>query len=192
LGVAPSVRRASRKRAFRHRREIVIERGEKGDMNAKGAATSPQTEPPEIAARQRAMALLARARRDELAEPIAKRWPDHGARDLKPIESGLIMLRGRIGGDGAPFNLGEATVTRAVVELPTGERGFAHVLGRDTSAARLAAIVDALWQREAGDVETVILAPIAERLAAEAAKARAETAATRVDFFTLVRGEDAA
>ena len=75
--------------------------------------------------------LLARARRDELAEPIAKRWPDHGARDLKPVESGLVMLRGRIGGDGAPFNLGEATVTRAVVELPTGERGFAHILGRD-------------------------------------------------------------
>jgi alpha-D-ribose 1-methylphosphonate 5-triphosphate synthase subunit PhnG len=161
-------------------------------MNAKGAATSPQTEPPEIAARRRAMTLLARARRNELAEPIAKRWPDHGARDLKPIESGLVMLRGRIGGDGAPFNLGEATVTRAVIELPTGERGFAHILGRDASAARLVAIADALWQRETGDVETVILAPIAERLAAEAAKARAETAATRVDFFTLVRGEDAA
>ena len=100
------------------------------------------------AARRRAMALLARARRDELAEPIAKRWPDHGARDLKPVESGLVMLRGRIGGDGAPFNLGEATVTRAVVELPTGERGFAHILGRDAEKARLAAIADALWQRE--------------------------------------------
>ncbi len=161
-------------------------------MNAKGAAAGPQIEPPEIAARRRAMALLARARRDELGEPIAKRWPDHGARDLKPVESGLVMLRGRIGGDGAPFNLGEATVTRAVVELPTGERGFAHILGRDGKTARLAAIADALWRREAGDVETLILAPIAERLAAEAARTRAETAATRVDFFTLVRGEDAA
>jgi alpha-D-ribose 1-methylphosphonate 5-triphosphate synthase subunit PhnG len=109
------------------------------------------------------MALLARARREELAEPIAKRWPDHGARDLKPIESGLVMLRGRIGGDGAPFNLGEATVTRAVVELPTGERGFAHILGRDAPTARLAAIADALWRRDAGDVETLVLAPIPER-----------------------------
>jgi len=78
--------------------------------------------------------------------------------------------------------------------LPTGERGFAHILGRDAEKARLAAIVDALWLCETsrGDVETMILAPIAERLAAEAAKTRAETAATRVDFFTLVRGEDAA
>ena len=41
------------------------------------------------------------------------------------------MLRGRVGGDGAPFNVGEATVTRAVVELPSGERGYAHILGRD-------------------------------------------------------------
>ncbi len=162
-------------------------------MTAQGSPADPQSEPREIAARRRAMALVARARRAELAT-IAERWPDHGARDLKPIESGLVMLRGRIGGDGAPFNLGEATVTRAVVELPTGERGFAHILGRDAEKARLAAIVDALWLREAsrGDVETVILAPIAERLAAEAAKTRAETAATRVDFFTLVRGEDAA
>jgi len=148
----------------------------------------------ETAARRRAMALLARARRDELAGPLAERWPDHGARDLRPVETGLVMLRGRIGGDGAPFNLGEATATRAAIELAGGERGFAYVLGRDRETTRLAAIVDALWLRQAirGDVETIILAPIAERLAAEAAKARAETAATRVDFFTLVRGEDAA
>jgi alpha-D-ribose 1-methylphosphonate 5-triphosphate synthase subunit PhnG len=162
-------------------------------MTASGPTADPQSGPAEIAARRRAMALFARARRDELAEPIAKRWPDHGARDLKPVETGLVMLRGRIGGDGAPFNLGEATVTRAVVELQTGERGFAHILGRDAETARLAAIADGLWQRPAmrGDVETIVLAPIAERLAAEAAKTRAETAATRVDFFTLVRGEDA-
>ena len=162
-------------------------------MTAQGPNADPQSESTEIAARRRAMALVARARRAELAA-IAERWPGHGARDLKPVEPGLVMLRGRIGGDGAPFNLGEATVTRAVVELPTGERGFAHILGRDAEKARLAAIADALWQREAsrGDVETMILAPIEARLAAEAAKTRAETAATRVDFFTLVRGEDAA
>jgi alpha-D-ribose 1-methylphosphonate 5-triphosphate synthase subunit PhnG len=161
-------------------------------MSANDAASRPHPETPDVAARRRAMALLARALPDELAEPIAKRWPDHGARDLRPIESGLVMLRGRIGGDGAPFNLGEATVTRAVVELPTGERGFAHILGRDALTARLAAIADALWRRDAGDVETLVLAPIAERLAGDAARKRAETAATRVDFFTLVRGEDAA
>jgi alpha-D-ribose 1-methylphosphonate 5-triphosphate synthase subunit PhnG len=145
-----------------------------------------------IAARKRAMALLARALAPEMAEPIERFWPRHAARDLKPVETGLVMLRGRIGGDGAPFNVGEATVTRAIVELPSGERGYAHILGRDAGRARLAAIVDALWQRPKAraDIEEAILAPIAARIAAEKAKSRAETAATRVDFFTLVRGED--
>ncbi|MFZ0207085.1 MAG: phosphonate C-P lyase system protein PhnG [Roseiarcus sp.] len=101
----------------------------------------------EVAARRRAMGLFARARLGELGEPVARRWPEHGARDLKPVETGLVMLRGRAGGDGAPFNVGEATVTRAVVELSSGERGYGHILGRDAERARLAAILDALWQR---------------------------------------------
>lgn len=147
-----------------------------------------------VAGRKRAMGLFARATAPELAEPIDRFWPACGARDLKPVEIGLVMLRGRIGGDGAPFNVGEASVTRAVVELPDGLRGYGHILGRDAARARLAAIADALWQRPEAraDVETAILAPVAARLAAEAAKTRAETAATRVDFFTLVRGEDSA
>jgi alpha-D-ribose 1-methylphosphonate 5-triphosphate synthase subunit PhnG len=147
----------------------------------------------ETAARRREMGLLARAVTAELAGPLERLWPDHGARDLKPVATGLVMLRGRAGGDGAAFNLGEATVTRAVVELPTGERGYGHVLGRDVEKARLAAILDALWQTRGArkEVEVQALAPIAERLAAERARVDAETAATRVDFFTLVRGEDA-
>jgi phosphonate metabolism protein PhnG len=92
----------------------------------------------EVAARWRAMGLFARARLGELGEPVTRRWPEHGARDLKPVETGLVMLRGRAGGDGAPFNVGEATVTRAIVELPSGERGYGHILGRDAERARLA------------------------------------------------------
>src|SRR5271165_5801799 len=101
----------------------------------------------ETLARRRAMGLIARARPGELAGPLARFWPDILVRDLKPVETGLVMLRGRAGGDGAPFNLGEATVTRAVVELPGGERGYAHILGRDAERARCAAILDALWLR---------------------------------------------
>ena len=37
--------------------------------------------------------------------------------ELRAAETGLVMLRGRIGGDGDPFNLGEATVTRAAVQI---------------------------------------------------------------------------
>ncbi len=163
-------------------------------MVSSAAIGDPAAKDSHIEARRRAMALFARARLDELAAPVAELLPKGGERDLKPVETGLVMLRGRIGGDGAPFNLGEATVTRAIVELATGERGFAHILGRDEKRARLAALADALWQRAETHtaIETAILSPVAARLAAEAAKTRAETAATRVDFFTLVRGEDAA
>lgn len=138
------------------------------------------------------MALLARAAARELSEPFARFWRDEHARELKPAEAGLVMLRGRAGGDGALFNLGEATVSRAVVELSTGERGYGHALGRDLDQARRIAVFDALWQREREAVEDYVLAPIAARLDAERAKSAAQTAATRVEFFTLVRGEDAA
>src|SRR3984885_1960768 len=97
--------------------------------------------------------------------------------------------RSEAGRDGAPFNLGEATVTRAVVEIDDGLRGYGHVLGRDAEQARRVAILDALWQGRASRdvVEAEVLSPIAERIAAERGGA---DAATRVDFFTLVRGED--
>ena len=67
-------------------------------------------------------------------------------RNSRQAESGLVMVRGRIGGDGAPFNLGEATVTRAAVRLASGEIGFGYVLGRDHEKARLIALCDALLQ----------------------------------------------
>ncbi|MDQ0303088.1 phosphonate C-P lyase system protein PhnG [Ancylobacter polymorphus] len=141
--------------------------------------------------RQDAMALMARAEAGELEAVLAGFAPLPAASDLKPPEVGLVMLRGRTGGDGAPFNLGEATVSRAAVRLEGGASGFAYRLGRDVKAARAAAILDALWQDEARRAEVdAALAPVRARLAAEAAQVRAETAATKVDFFTLVRGED--
>jgi alpha-D-ribose 1-methylphosphonate 5-triphosphate synthase subunit PhnG len=137
------------------------------------------------------MAALAKAEPEELAGPIGRHWPGLDIRDLRAPEIGLVMLRGRIGGDGSAFNVGEATVTRAVVELPGGFRGFGQRLGRQPIAARLAAVVDALWQddNERERVEAAIIAPIRRRLAAEQARTKAETAATKVDFFTLVRGD---
>ena len=103
------------------------------------------------------------------------------------------MVRGRMGGDGAPFNLGEATVTRCAVQLATGEIGFGYVLGRDRDKARLAALCDALWQRadKRAAVERNVLAPLRVRQQERLARSREDTAATKVDFFTLVRGDNA-
>lgn len=144
--------------------------------------------------RRSVMALLARATQEELSLPLARRWPDLRVHELKAAEAGLAMVRGRIGGDGAPFNLGEASVTRCVVEIEGGARGYAFVLGRDRAKARAAAILDALWQTPDGRalVEQDVLRPVSERLSRQAARDMAQTAATRVDFFTMVRGDPAA
>jgi alpha-D-ribose 1-methylphosphonate 5-triphosphate synthase subunit PhnG len=101
------------------------------------------------------------------------------------------MVRGRIGGDGAPFNLGEATVARAAVRLSTGEVGFGYTLGRDRRKARMIALCDALIQSNefAEAVEAEVIAPLRTQMISERDRSAAETAATRVDFYTLVRGE---
>ncbi len=111
--------------------------------------------------------------------------------EMRPAETGLVMLRGRIGGDGAAFNFGEAPVTRAAVRLATGEIGFSYILGRDQEKAQAAALCDALWQsrRHRDAVDRHILTPVRERCARTRLRAREEAAATRVDFFTLVRGD---
>lgn len=138
------------------------------------------------------MAVLAQATAGEIAAGLAACGAAPAHIELRAPESGLVMVRGRVGGDGAPFNLGEATVTRAAVQMATGEIGFSYVLGRDHQKARLAALTDALWQcaDSRAAVERHVVDPVRSRIALESAQTRAETAATRVDFFTLVRGEN--
>jgi alpha-D-ribose 1-methylphosphonate 5-triphosphate synthase subunit PhnG len=142
------------------------------------------------ARRQAAMAVLAHSDAADIAgQLIGIAVPAH--ENLREPENGLVMVRGRIGGDGAPFNLGEATVSRAAVRLATGEVGFGYTLGRDQQKARMIALCDALIQTvdHAAAVEAQVLAPLRARVTAGRERKAAETAATRVDFYTLVRGE---
>ena len=153
--------------------------------------TPPEPGMPDRAARRRAMALAGQASVDDLRAALARAGAATEAEDLRAPETGLVMVRGRIGGDGRPFNAGEATVTRAAVRLPGGETGFAYHLGRDRARARLAAILDAHWQRpDARPALEAALAEIAGRRAEAAQRAARKAAATRVNFFTLARGED--
>jgi alpha-D-ribose 1-methylphosphonate 5-triphosphate synthase subunit PhnG len=146
--------------------------------------------PGEIAARREVMSVCTSASGEELARVVAAIAPSLEVTDLRPIESGLVMLRGRVGGDGRAFNLGEASVTRAAVALPDGRAGFAYQLGRDRAKARAAAVIDALWQGKERAVVERALVPIRARLAEAEALAARRTAATRVNFFAMVRGED--
>jgi alpha-D-ribose 1-methylphosphonate 5-triphosphate synthase subunit PhnG len=141
------------------------------------------------------MALLricSKATEDEMAVAVQSFGQPVPAEDLRPPETGLVMVRGRIGGIGNAFNVGEAVVTRASVRLRDGRVGHSYLLGRSTTKARLAATIDALGQDAAAreTLERILVAPVLARLERGAVVTREEVAATRVNFFTLARGED--
>ena len=142
--------------------------------------------------RQAWMSLLAQADPAHLAEAWAETADKPLWRWLRQPEVGLVMVRGRMGGSGDAFNLGEMTVTRASLVAEDGRQGDSLVAGRDGDHARLAALFDMLLQDgEAGlALQRRLLAPIAEGLQAKRRHRAAEAAATRVEFFTMVRGED--
>lgn len=137
------------------------------------------------------MSLLAKAPATELAR-LWEAFGDEPGHDwLRAPEAGGVMVRGRAGATGAPLNLGEMTVTRCSLKLESGEVGHGYVQGRDKRQARQAALVDALMQTgEAATVREAILDPLAEALETARAARAAKAAATKVDFFTMVRGED--
>lgn len=135
------------------------------------------------------LSLLAKAAPARLAA-LAPELPDHTA--LRAPETGAVMVQGRTGGTGAPFSLGEMTVTRASVRLGCGTVGHAMVQGRDKSHALRVALLDARLQTsDRPALAAQILAPLQAEAEALRSTRAAKAAATRVEFFTLVRGEDA-
>jgi alpha-D-ribose 1-methylphosphonate 5-triphosphate synthase subunit PhnG len=123
---------------------------------------------------------------------LQRLMPELPAHDLlRPAEVGAVMVRGRTGGTGAPFNLGEMSVTRCSVRLADGTVGHAWVQGRDKDHARRAAVVDALMQTDAAhDIRDSVIFPLVEAAGRKRAARAARAADTKVEFFTMVRGED--
>lgn len=143
------------------------------------------------ARRREWMSVLALSSTEEL-ETAWRRIPDPPAhRRLRGPEVGLAMVRGRAGGTGMRFNLGEMTVTRCSVALAGGAVGHAYVGGRRRRHAELAALLDALLQDPArrASIEAEVIAPLARAQAARRRAVTARSAPTRVQFFTMVRGE---
>lgn len=138
-------------------------------------------------ARRRWMSVLAKAGHAAVTARLDGLPPLPAHSRLRGPETGLTMLRGRAGGDGAVFNLSEMTVTRCAVTLASGAVGHAYVAGRDQRHAELAAVLDAALQDPAlapALLDAVIDPLAAEQAAAAAAEAR-RAAATRVQFFTM-------
>src|SRR5262249_32915801 len=122
-------------------------------------------------ARRELMSACAEATEAEMEAALAAFGDLASADDIRPPQTGLVMLRGRIGGDGPPFNIGEATVTRTAVRLASGEMGFAYLLGRSHRRARLAAVLDALGQHEGRReaLQRLLVEPVTIRRNAERA-----------------------
>lgn len=111
---------------------------------------------------------------------------------LRKPETGMVMVRSRMGGRGKPFNTGEATVTRCSVRASSGVMGHAYVMGRNKEHALIAAELDAGLQEPDFHSKLIehVVSPLKQIRAEKLELHRRKTAATKVDFFTLVRGED--
>ncbi|WP_347911232.1 phosphonate C-P lyase system protein PhnG [Pseudomonas grandcourensis] len=140
--------------------------------------------------RQHWIGVLARASRSEL-QPFEAALRDVEFQLIRAPEIGMALVRGRMGGNGAPFNVGEMSVTRCVVRLADGRTGYSYLAGRDKVHAELAALADAHLQgAQQRHWLAEMIAPLATVQAGRRAQKEAETAATKVEFFTLVRGEN--
>jgi len=144
----------------------------------------------EIQARQRWLSVLAKSKRSAIETTLAgETLPDVDL--LRPAEIGLVMVRARAGGNGQRFNLGEMPVTRCSVRSQAGHVGHGYVQGRDKAHAELAARLDAALQDPArrGALTASVIEPLAAALAHDKKTIETKAAATKVDFFTMVRGE---
>ena len=150
---------------------------------------SSSADGPAQARRQRWLSVLAKAPIARLAALWEGLGPIPAYALLRRPETGLVMVKGRISGSGAPFAAGEMTATRAAVRLASGEVGIGYVGGRSARHAEIAAAVDALGQRAdwCDRLETEVIAPLEAEAAARHRAIAARAAATKVEFFTVAR-----
>jgi alpha-D-ribose 1-methylphosphonate 5-triphosphate synthase subunit PhnG len=104
-------------------------------------------------------------------------------------EIGSIMIQGRAGGTGDKFNLGEATLTKCIVKFQE-KTGYSYHLGRNLIKSEYGAILDALMQIESYHSKLLIyVKEFQEQIQKEKIKIIADSSESKVDFFTMVRGD---
>lgn len=145
-----------------------------------------------VSARQHWISVLAKADSKALQDQWQALAIEPEYQFIRKPEIGLTMMRGRVGGSGQPFNLGEMTLTRCAVRLASGSLGVSYVSGRNKAHALTAALADALLQEpnHQAVLQDGLIMPLQTQIEAARATRESKAAATKVDFFTLVRGED--
>jgi alpha-D-ribose 1-methylphosphonate 5-triphosphate synthase subunit PhnG len=150
----------------------------------------------EHAARRRWMSVLAKASTAELEQAIVAVRDTLGElpsyRLIRRPEVGMTMVRARAGGTGRAFNLGEMTMTRCTLRTDDDLVGTSYVAGRSQRHAELAALFDALLQDPGRQPQmmALVIDPLARAQELRRNRRVERSASTRVDFFTVVRGED--
>lgn len=140
--------------------------------------------------RQTWMAILAKSSVTDIEQRINTLGELPKYSFLRQPEIGLTMVRGKAGGTGEMFNLGEMTITRCVVNIEN-TTGFGYVGGRSKRHAELAAVCDGLLQQEKWleMVRDRVIQPLEAKLIEDREKQQRQTEATKVEFFTMLRGE---
>ena len=144
----------------------------------------------DTATRQHWMSVLAHSQPAELAARLNALNINADYEVIRAAETGLVQIQARMGGTGERFFAGDATLTRAAVRLTDGTLGYSWVLGRDKQHAERCALIDALMQQNRHFQNLSEPLSPADRMARIAAR-QAEANASRVDFFTMVRGDNA-
>ena len=146
---------------------------------------------PDDVPRKRWLGVLARSSAPALEQALASMGQTLHIEQVRPAEPGMVMLRGRVGGTGDAFNLGEASVTRCALRVGSGPLGVGYTLGRNRRKAELIAIFDALLQDDArqAQIQRDVIEPLALQQAAQRDAASRSAATSKVEFFTMVRGE---
>ncbi|MEA5517197.1 phosphonate C-P lyase system protein PhnG [Nodularia sp. UHCC 0506] len=149
-----------------------------------------------ITQRQTWMKTLAKAELKQLEALVSKLDTLPSYSFLRSPEIGLTMVQGSTGGTGKPFNLGDMTITRCVVQLESPAKsesivGFGYIGGRSHRHAELAAFCDALLQSPEwhDQIQSEVIQPLKTANLQRQELKKRQTSATKVNFLTMVRGE---
>lgn len=143
-------------------------------------------------ARQQLLSVLAKSKLKDIKSFWKGSLEDQEFVTIRPPQTGMVMSVARAGASGEPFNLGEVSVTRCAVRLPSGETGIGYVTGSSKDHALHIAVIDALAQNSTHQkaLHEQLITPLQEKLQQASTQQQEKAEETKVDFFTMVRGEN--
>ncbi|MFH2093346.1 MAG: phosphonate C-P lyase system protein PhnG [Pseudomonadota bacterium] len=109
---------------------------------------------------------------------------------VKP-ETGMLMVQAKADGSNSRFNLGEITVSKCILEINGQYMGAGWTMGSNLRHAELAALFDGLFQDPLlqETLNQTLIPLLKDKQLAKDERRLKDAADTKVEFFTLKRGE---